>query len=277
MLETQKITSIDNESGETLSPEFRHLREILTEYFSKHPQLTVNGLAKRCPLSEPTIRRIKKGQLKTLPSTTSILGLLSYLCKSEDLKAIVEAFPGPIADYLSTKTEQMESFKNLQYSEELSNSLKDPAKYVLYKLATAPQGVDMEKAVELFGIYGQRQMESLEAEDLLYKKEGSYFAKISSFSLSHDVFIEHFKTMADFIKPHKHAQAHRSYSPIFTNYSGTISKKAYSDILKIQRTAQKKIAKIISNDDDPGHIPTFYLSAIDTIDHLCADEFPDDQ
>ena len=169
----------------------------------------------------------------------------------------------------------MEGFKNLQYSEELSAALKDPAKYVLYKLATSEDGVTLEKAVELFGIYGQRQVETLVAEGLLLERDEKYFAKISSFALSHDVFIEHFKTMADFIKPHKHAQANKAYSPIFSNYSGTVSKKSYSEILKIQRAAQKKIAKIISNDDEPGHIPTFYICAVDTIDHLCADEFPD--
>jgi len=88
--------------------------------------------------------------------------------------------------------------------------------------------------------------------------------------------VEHFKTMADFIKPHKHANANKAYSPIFSNYSASINKLAYSEILKVQRKATKKIAKILNSQKSLGSIPTFIINAVDTIDSRCADEFPDD-
>ncbi len=253
-----------------------HLKIVLVSYLESRPHLTLNGLSKRCAVSEPTLRRIRKGQVKTIPSMTTIFELLSYLSGETQAKKIMACYPGPLQEYLKLKAPAIEDFQKIEYSEFLSVALKDPVKYVIYKLAAGSQGLSFDKVVELFGTYGERQLLALIAEQLIYEKQNLYYAKIESFALSHDVFVEHFKTMADFIKPHKHANANKFYSPIFSNYSGSINKQAYSEILKVQRKTTKKIAKILNSPKSMGSIPTFIINAVDTIDSRCADEFPDD-
>ena len=272
-------TTFENRQGireDSLNPALAHLQSILVNYLAASSNLSLNGLSKRCAVSEPTLRRIKKGHVKTLPSITTIVDLLSYISRETETKKIIEAFPGPIAEHIKDKAQQIEEVKNLEFSEVLSKSLKDPIKYVLYKLASNPCGITSEKAAELFGSYGERQLSVLSSEELVELKGAAYFAKIKHFALSNDVFVDHFKTLADFIKPHKHASARREYSPIFSNYSSSINKQAYSEILRVQRAAQRKIARILSDEKSSGDIPTFVLNAIDTIDNQCADEFPDE-
>ncbi len=276
------VTDPDNLS-DSLAPHhefgaaFSHLQNILLAYLERHPNITVGGMSKRCAVSEPTLRRIKSGQVKTLPSVTTVVEILTYISKETSTQGLLNAFPGPIADYLSSKLGQIEQVKELQYSEKLTRTLTDPVKYLVYKLASMSAGVGLEKIVELFGSYGENQLLKLAQEDLVaLNTQGFYIAKIQDFALSNEVFVEHFKSTADFIKPHKHATAAKAYSPIFSNFSNSISKKAYGEILKTQRAANKKIIAILCDKNSEGNIPTFVLNAVDTLDTSCADEFVDE-
>ena len=56
-----------------------HLRLIITQYLEKRPQLSVNGISKRCNVSEPTLRRIMSGKVKTIPQITTLLDILTYI------------------------------------------------------------------------------------------------------------------------------------------------------------------------------------------------------
>lgn len=268
--------SVPLEHGE-FGPAFAQLREILQSYLNKHPGVTIGGMSKRCAVSEPTLRRIKSGQVKTLPSITTVIEILSYISKESSLRGILSAFPGPIAIYLERKMPPSQPEVDIQFSARLSEALKDPVKYMIYKLAVMPIGVSSEKVADLFGRYGETQLRNLLQEDLIkIDHRGRYVGKVSDFALSNEVFVEHFKTTADFIKPHKHATSATSHSPIFSNFSSSINKKAYSEILKVQRAANKRIMNILSDTSSAGTVPTFFLSAVDTLDNKCADEFSED-
>ena len=261
------------EHGE-FGPAFAQLQEILQCYLDRHPGVTIGGMSKRCTVSEPTLRRIRSGQVKTLPSVTTVIEILSYISKESSLLGILKAFPGPIAIYLERKMPTNQPKIDIQFSARLSQALKDPVKYMIYKLAVMPIGVSSEKVSDLFGRYGETQLRNLLQEDLIeIDSRGRYIGKVSDFALSNEVFVEHFKTTADFIKPHKHATSATSHSPIFSNFSSSINKKSYSEILKVQRAANKKIMNILSDQSSAGNIPTFFLSAVDTLDSKCADEF----
>ncbi len=253
---------------------FLHLQQILTDYLKKHPHITTAGMSKRCAISEPTLRRIRSGQVKTLPSVTTIVELLVYISKEDSAQKLLATYPGPLAEYLKDKLVQFEFRNEIKYSEPLSRALKDPIKYLIYKLAAMPKGVAPQRITELFGNYGETQVKNLLEEDLLFIEKGRLHGKIKNYALSNDDFIEHFKSTANFIKPHKHAMAAKQYSPIFSNYSNGLSKKAYSEILKIQRAANKKIIAILNDKNAEGAIPTFILNAVDTLDKYCADEYP---
>jgi len=111
------------------------LRDVLVKYLESRPHLTLNGLSKRCAVSEPTLRRIRKGQVKTIPSVSTIFELLSYLSGETQAKKIMACYPGPLQEYLSFKAQAIEDFQKIEFSDFLSVALKDPVKYVIYKLA----------------------------------------------------------------------------------------------------------------------------------------------
>jgi hypothetical protein len=255
-----------------LDPVLEQLRSALADYLNKNPELSINGLSKKCSVSEPTLRRIYRGQVKTMPTVTTILDILSFISEKEKVADLMGAFPGPLADFISEKVEQVEDDGELAFSEHLSQALRDPIKYLIYKLSANPQGLDLEKVRELFGHYGEQQVQQMIAENLIYSRDNCLHARIESFALSFDVFVQHFKAVADFIKPHKHAQASRNYSPLFANYSSSVNKEAYSNILKVKRQALKRIRQILTDKNNQGPIPVFVLSAVDTLDLKSADE-----
>ncbi len=277
MLDTQNISnsksSRRSRSKDEIQEASAQLQSILTDYLDSRPHLSLNGLAKRCTVSEPTLRRIKKGQLKTLPEVSTIIDLLMYISQERNARKIPQLFPGPLAEYLKSKTPQIDAMVEIEVSESLTQSLKDPVKYLIYKLSVNTDGVSMDKVVEMFGSYGEKQIQELLQENLLELKDGCYYGKVQNFCLSHSVFVKHFKATADYIKPEKSASAPRNLSPIFKNYSTGLNKKAYAEILKIQKQALKKILKVMVDKNSEGPIPAFYLAALDTLDHKSADEF----
>ena len=252
---------------------FEHLRLILVDYLESRPHLSLNGLAKRCQISEPTLRRIRKGQLKNLPSISTVYELLSYIGQEKKPNLLVEKFNGPIGRFLQEKLPQIETFSDIQVSQSLTQSLKDPVKYLVFKLAANDQGVTLDRIIDLFGNYGENQLNALVQENLIEQKQDRYVSKIETFCLSNDVFVEHFKATADFIKVEKVEGYNRSYAPHFANCSTGINKKGYSEILRIQRAALKKIRQVMADPEKSGDIPMFYLCAVDTLDRQCADEF----
>ncbi len=252
---------------------FEHLQGLLTGYLREHGNLSLNGLSKRCRVSEPTLRRIRNGQVKTLPNVSTIFTFLSYILDEVEAEKIVKKVGEPLGSYLKERAQVIESFKKIEFSEDLSEVLKDPVKYVIYKLAAGGHGLTHEKVFDLFGSYGEKQLQSLVNSGWMYREKNFYYVKTPYFALSHEVFVEHFKTMADFIKPEKHANATAESAPLFTNYSGSIHKEAYKEIRKIYKKAAHRAAEILNDPHSKGNIPTFVLSAVDTIDAQCADEF----
>lgn len=249
-----------------------HLQDVLNLFLDEHPNLSINGISKRCSVSEPTLRRIRSGQVKTLPSVTTIVEILTYISKSKSVVELVAKYPGPIAEFLKDKVPQATHKKQPVYSEKLNAALMDPVKYLIYKLAVNDIGVTSEKITELFGQYGMTHLEELIKLELIERREESYHATIDYFMPSHDQFVTHFKSVADFIKPHKLSSAPKAYSPIFANYSSSLNKKAYTTIINIQRAALKKIVNVLVDEKSSGNIPTFVLGAIDTLDTKSANE-----
>ena len=255
---------------------FRHLQDILNQHLADHPRLSINSLAQRCSVSEPTLRRIKNGQLKTLPSISTIMDLLTFLSGQSNTSEILKIYSGPVADFLREKIEFIDSIQDFEYSDTLAKSLRDPVKYMVFKLTCSDSGVRTDKVTELFGEYGKTQLNILTREGFVIDHGTHFKSTIEKFSLPNDMFVEHFKTVANFIKPNKHATAAKSHSPIFANFSNSIHKQAYAEILKVQRAATRRIGQILFDKSSSGEIPTFFLTAVDTIDSICADEFPND-
>ncbi len=267
-------TSCDDES-DIRKDLLCYLQKELRSFIAKNSHLTLNSLSKKVSVSEPSLRRLYKGQIKTLPTMTTILSLLSFINGTDDIKKLLQSLPVEMGKFLESKINYVREIDQLSYSEDLSLRLKDPLDYLIFKLSSHEAGLKEEQLTELFGFLGLERVKQLEKDGLVKWDENRWRSLKGNFSLSHELFVDHFKSVASFIKPHKHSSAPNSLSPIFSNFSVSLNKQAYSKLLNVQRQANKKIIEIMTSESSKGEIPTFFLNAIDTLDTKSADEFLD--
>jgi hypothetical protein len=268
----QSLVPSNASANREVTSVFDQLQALLIDYLQSHSHLSLNGLSKRCGVSEPTLRRIRHGQVKTIPNVSTIFTFLTYIFQEKDVERIVSMVGEPLSGFLNDKAANLKSFNRIEYSEDLTEILRDPVKYVIYKIAAGGHGLSAEKVIDLFGSHGEKQLQSLVTCGWMYKENDLYFVKTPNFSLSYDVFVEHFKVMADFIKPEKHANSQSDLAPFFVSQSSSLNKEAYKEIRKIYKKAVMRVSEIVNNPQSFGPIPTFVLSAVDTMDSDCADE-----
>jgi hypothetical protein len=261
-----EITEVDKHSIDldTNQQVIDHLADILNEYLRNHPRITLNGLSKKCQVSEPTIRRIAKKQIKTLPNLSTVLDLLTTISKKREVAEIIKLYPGPVSDFISESLPQAVN-QGSEFSQKINSHLKEPIKYLIFKLSLNTTGVTDDKVKQLFGDLGLNDLKYLIKHELIELRGRAFFAKIENFTTAHEDFVDQFKASANFIKPHTF-QSRMPINPLFLNASESVSIETYKEIIKIQRMALKKISNIISSDESKGPIPLLFLCAIDTLD-----------
>ena len=247
------------------------LQGILQQYLSEKPSRSLNGLSKKCTVSEPTLRRILKGQIKTLPTATTILDILTTLSGEKNTALIAKNFPGAIAEYLESIIPQAQEF-GTEYDSELNTELKDPVKYIIYKLSANSSGLRINKLNELFGRHGLSQAEILIQKGYLQNDNNVLFTKVKDFTINQESFVNNFKIVADYIKT-QNPIAKTSLHSLLANYSESVTPEAYKDIVSLQKRTLQKIRKIRSDGPSKGYIPLFLLLAIDTLDPQPAHEY----
>lgn len=241
------------------------LVEVLRDYFERFPHVSLNALAKKCRVSEPTLRRIYHGQIKTLPTETTIVDILSVVSKRSGIKELIDAYPGAIGNYLKKTFGVFDnSGGNYTYSPELSEALKDPNKYLIYKLAAGTRGVSKRKILELLGAHSERLLKEMLAGGLITESGGFFHTQNQGFTLGLDHFVDHFKLTANFIKTAPHPGGLKDN--LFYNASNTVSAEGRDKILGIARKAMSDIVKVLNDSEFEGNIPLFILSAVDSLD-----------
>lgn len=257
-----------NQNSPTLVDE---LRQVIQNFLDQHQRISLNGLSKRCQVSEPTLRRIMSGKVKTAPTLTTVVDILSTITKENRLPELIKLYPGVIGKTLE------EGFSLLQdedtpyeFSSELNETLRDEQRYLIFKLAANSSGVRRTRVREMFGLMGEQKLDDLIARDLVYEKlvdqERVAFTRVEGFSLSHDLFVSHFKACADYIDTAPHTGAKNN---LYYNFSESINETGRREILNIQRAALKKMMAILNDEKYRGDLPVFILSAIDTLEpHL---------
>jgi hypothetical protein len=246
------------------------LREVLEKYLQEAPRRSLNGLSKRCTVSEPTLRRILRGQIKTLPQISTVLDVLTTVSGEKNSRKLAEIFPGQIAKYLNETAPHMAE-TNADYDPALNLELKNPTAYLIYKMASNRQGVSREKVSELFGAQGLFNLESMTKKGFVVEKDDRYFGSSRNFTGSYEDFLNNFKSVANFIKT-KDFDNKANLNPVLVNYSESISEEAYREVVNIQKAAHKKIRAILADENSKGPIPAFLLVALDTLDHKTAGE-----
>ncbi len=249
-----------------------HLSIVINRYLEKNPRLSLNALSKRCKVSEPTLRRISKQDVKTEPNKGTILDILTTISRESDIGKLVEIYDGPIGDYLR-KVFPYSNTRRDTYSRYINSHLSDPAKYIIYLLSLNDLGVTFNKIRSLFGDFGIADAKYLVKQELVVEtKPGTLKAKVETFcGPLGDDFVFNFKTLANFIKPHK-VQCSRKLNPFFRAETSGVSPEAYEAIVKVQSAAIKKIQSIINDDKGDPIIPLMVLTAIDTIDSQSAND-----
>jgi hypothetical protein len=262
-----EVSRLEKNEKETL---LSHLQNVLRAYLNQRTHMSLNSLSKKCSVSEPTLRRIMKGQIKTLPNVTTVLDILTYVSGEKNTFSIAEKYPGPIADFLKEMLPHvMECHTN--YDVALNNELKHPTKYLIYKLASNSSGVKPQKIQELFGSHGMIFLQELVDKNYVILKDEVYISSSDSFTSSHEDFVEKFKTVSDFIKVQNN-ETNVSLNPLFVNYSNSVSAEVYKEVISLQRRTLKKIRTLLSDDRASGDIPLFLLLAVDTLDNSTAHE-----
>lgn len=253
-----------------------HLQLVIIDFLKRKPHLSINGISKKCNVSEPTLRRIMTGRVKTLPQVTTLLDILTYLANTSSIREIVRQYPGPIGDFLKEAMPFLEEFDQ-DYSNALNLELKNPIKYVIYKLAINHIGVTEQKVMELYGNHGLQKLTELMEAGFIYKDANNVCrAKAKSFSGTYADFVRNFKVIADYIKPEKHKNR-KALNPFFVNCSDSLNAEAYEKIARLQRSTQRKIRQILADPASKGSIPSFYICAFDTLDIKSAIELEEDK
>ncbi len=262
---------LENIQDHHASDVLRALQGVLQQYLDEKPTRSVNGLSRRCVVSEPTLRRILRGQIKTMPTATTVLDILTTVCKEKNLRKLAQLYPGPIADYLNSNLPQSEDI-NTEYNQELNRELGDSTQYVIYKLASNSSGLKKEKLQQLFGMHGCVKADHLVKKGYLSLTDETYFSQVKNFTLNHNTFTQNFKIIADFIKTQSPMDSAHLHS-LLVSYSESVSIEAYKEIIGIQKRALRKIRDVMSADSSQGVIPLFLLLAIDTLDARSVHEF----
>jgi len=239
------------------------LERILSEYLKSRPHMSLSAVSRRSKVSEPTLRRIKNKQFRTLPTHTTILNFLTYMSGETSIPRIIETYRGPIAEYLKESIPQ-QSF-SAEYDVKLNNLLKDNTAYCIFKLCASSSGVSSRRVLRLFGEVGLHSLKSLEANGYVTVKEGVYYSSVEWFILDPEQINEKFQFLSQFIKIQPNIDDPYLRS-IHGNYNCSVTPEAYRNIAKLQGKFLKKVRDIIEDDSSHGSIPLMLLSALDTLD-----------
>ncbi len=192
------------------------------------------------------------------------MDLLTTISRKTNVKEMLALYPGPVSDFIRESFPHLEEH-DPEYSRELNSHLRDPLKYLIYKLSLNKMGVSRDRVKKLFGDHGLRELDTLLDLEVVARKHNRYFFAGKSFTINFDGFVEQFRAVASFIKPYKVVER-KPLNPLFVNASESVSAETYEKIAKIQRETFQKIREVVQEDKDGGPIPMFYICALDTLD-----------
>lgn len=237
------------------------LKDAITSYLEVNKNLSLNAIACRSNVSEPTLRRIKKGEVKTLPRINTIVDILSIIYKERNISSLIQKCGPHLKSYLSKVfSVLMDTEAAYENDTGLSKVLQDSTSYLIYKLAANRIGIKREQVQRNFGELGLKKLSDLERKGLVFEMVGSYHARTKSFCLDDDLFIQNFKSVADFIRIE---EGPARGDNLFYNLSESVSEEGYQKIMAIQRQALKEIVSILNDKKFVGDKQAFVLSTVD--------------
>lgn len=244
----------------------KQLSDLIVNHLAKNPYLSLGAVSQRCRVSEPTLRRIKNGRVKTLPNTSTVMGLLQYLLDSKDLSVILEKTHGALKEYLAEMVPQ--TSENVEFDPKLNEELGEPVKYLVYKLAANHSGVSDDTIERMFGYYGLQKAQELSNLGIIEQRGQCYFSVSGrAFAADPDKFNENFVTVAAYIS-NTNDPSFGLLNSFHCNYSESVSAETYRTVAQLMKKTLKRVRQICNKETAKGHIPLLVLNAVDTLDVL---------
>lgn len=161
------------------------LRQHLDIYFTKYPNISVNGLSKKIGVGEATLRRIVQGNLKKFPHPDNLIKILKYIYKEDDLSAIKFKVGGKISTYISEVFAIHDVIDPKE--EELAKSLREyiqlPGYFLLILMAATHNGVSLLEVEQSLGENGLKALDTLKKAQYLKERDSRFFFEEKDFNL----------------------------------------------------------------------------------------------
>lgn len=238
------------------------LQNVVQNYFTKFPHMSVNALALKSGVPATTLRRIVAGSVKGEPAPHTVLNIVSAINNENKLEKLVKVYEGPIKEYLVTSFGNFLSEIETNYSLDLNEVLRDQITYFIFKLCANRVGTDLVDVSGLFGKLGVDKLNYLVSKGLVVVKNEKYHAVTKNFSLDYTVAATHLQALVGFYKPHQVSAGKN----LFYTLSESINEEGILKIKEIQKEAIKKIHNIMKSPFYEGEIPFFTLDMCDTLD-----------
>ena len=160
------------------------IQDMINDYFSSHPNLSVNALSKRSGVGASTIRRLQAGEIKGDPAPHTVLNLVSAITKEKRLSVLVTLFEGPLGELLrETFSPYIELSLPHEVEKNLNHELSDSLKYIIYKCAANRKGASLTWVMDTFGKLGIDRLEEMVERGFLKGGPEVFHANEKDFSL----------------------------------------------------------------------------------------------
>lgn len=242
------------------------LKEIVDDYFVRFPHMSVNGLALKSGVPATTLRRIVNSSIKGDPAPHTALNLVSAVTNEKRLSVLVEMFEGALGDTLrEVFSPYIEMGLKHEYSPDLNEELRDPIKYMVYKVAANSAGASLTWVGETFGKLGLERAQELEKKGFIANVDGFYHAQQKDFSLDVKIAADHLSELVKFYKPGAIPQGKN----LFYTMSESMNDEGIQKIKRIQKEAIEKIVGVMNDAKFRGETPYFNLFLSDSLDFEC--------
>lgn len=242
--------------------EVLELSTLIEDFLLANKNISINALAMRMNIAETTLRRIRSGNIKRLPTNDNLLKIIFYLFKSTNLNEIKNKLPTSLKKFFEQEYMLVENSLDNPVTVLDSSIVDSQITYLVLKLASNHSGVRRDEVLRLFGELGIMSANHLIQANILFEENQVFHTKISAFRMPDESFIKNFKSTAEFIKtdPEK-----RDGPNLYYNLSESLNLDGLTKIQTIQKKAVQEICTILNDKSYKGDLPVFALVAVDTL------------
>ncbi|MBL6990307.1 MAG: hypothetical protein ISR65_11035 [Bacteriovoracaceae bacterium] len=241
------------------------LKQMINNYLTVHPNITLNAFANRSGISNTTLRRILDESSSSIPAPHTILNVVSYLHKEKRVSKLLDKVGGAIGEILNKSFNKFIFDEHqTKYSNNLNKLLQNFNYYIVYKLAANKKGTNDLEIRGILGDLGEKIVKELQQFKVIEKNEqAQYHAKDKNFALEIPIAINHLKEL---IKFYKTEEIHLGNN-LFYSLSESLNERAIVKVKNIQREAIKGIHQVMSDEQSLGNIPYFLIALSDSMNY----------